>query len=201
MSTRLDYRTKLGDKFIGLDESGYGDFEYSDEELNTFLELSIARLYPAVYKRVVAGPLSLTGYGSVMYAYIDTPYAERVFLVEDANELTAVFGWEIRPGRIVRLDTDSSWFDPGLTQVNVYYHDAYTVPADDVTDIGIPAYYEPLVILGAVIEALSARSDTGIRGDDGPIGVQQNVSLIDRMAAQYRDLKTEMAMALPVVQL
>lgn len=193
MATREDYRLDLKDKLLGVEDEGYGDFEYTDLELNTYLEMAVARLYPAVYKRVSIDDQSVTGYGNRYRGYVDTDYADRVFLVEEATELEPVLGWQARPGRIVGIDT-------GLVDtVNLYYHDAYTLPNDDVTDAGIPAMFTPLVVLGALVEALESRHDTGIRGDEFPQGNHSETQLIDRLSQRYAVLKEELAMALPGV--
>ena len=195
MATRLEYRLDLKDKLLGLEDEGYGDFEYSDTELNTYLELAVARLYPTVYKRVQLASQAITSYGSRGLGYVATDYADRVFLVEDTEELEPVTGWSIRPGRIAALPMSA--YD--LSTVNLYYHDAYTLPNDDVTDASIPAYNTPLVVLGALLEALESRHDTGIRGDEQPHGYHSEAQLIDRLMNRYTLLKEEMAMALPAV--
>lgn len=193
MATRADYRLDLKDKLLGIEDEGYGDFEYADLELNTYLELAVARLYPAVYKRMSVDDQAVTEYGTRGLGYVDISHADRVFMVEDSTELEPVGGWTIRPGRIAGIDT-------GLTTtVNIYYHDAHTLPNDDVTDAGIPAMFTPLVVLGALIEALESRHDTGIRGDEQPHGFHSETQLLDRLSARYVILKDELAMGLPGV--
>jgi hypothetical protein len=86
----------------------------------------------------------------------------------------------------------------------VYYHDAYVISnelgdAVDAQDCGIPASWEPLINLGALIEALEARQDTGVRGDPPPIGQFHEVTLLDRLNTRYNKLKDELAMTLPGV--
>lgn len=193
MATRADYRADLSDKLLGIEDEGYGDFEFSSTELDTYLELAVARLYPAVHQRVSADEQSVTSYGTRSMGYVDITNAERVFMVEDSTEMTPITGWGVRPGRIINIDTCQS------TTVNLYYHDAYTLPADDVTDAGIPALYTPLVVLGALIEALESRHDTGIRGDEQPHGFHSETQLIDRLVSRYTVLKDELAMGLPGV--
>lgn len=192
MATRLDYRNDLKDKILGLEDEGYGDFEYTDPELNTYLELAVARLYPAVFCRVSADAQSLVSYGTRGLGYVEIDSADRVFLVEEAGEMEPLTGWTIRPGRIANIDAR-------VGSVNLYYHDAYTLPNDDDTDAGIPALFTPLVVLGALVEALESRHDTGIRGDPQPHGFHSETQLIDRLTARYTVLKEELAMSLPGV--
>ena len=192
MATREAYRLDLKDKLLGIEDEGYGDFEYSDLELNTYLEMAVARLYPAVYQRASADDQTVTSYGNRGLGYVALADADRVFMVEEATELEPVTGWQIRPGRIVGIS------DVNET-VNVYYHDAYVLPSDDVTDAGIPAMFAPLVVLGALIEALESRHDTGIRGDEQPHGFHSETQLLDRLSARYSILKEDLAMALPGV--
>lgn len=195
MATREDYRLDLKDKLLGIEDEGYGDFEYTDLELNTYLELAVARLYPAVYKRLSVADQAVTTYGTRRLGYVDSDYADRVFMVEETTELEPVLGWNVRPGRIVGIDTTLA------STVTLYYHDAYTLPSDDVTDAGVPAVYTPLVVLGALVEALESRHDTGIRGDEQPHGYHSETQLIDRLSTRYSVLKEELAMGLPVVQI
>lgn len=193
MATRADYRSALQDKFIGLEDSGYGDFEYSDSELNTYLELSVARLFPALYKRSSEDGLAVSEYGTNAYGSVTVSYPDRVFLVEDATELTPVYGWEQRPTKIVKIDVEDH------PTVNVYYYEAYALPSDDVTATAIPTHWEPIIVLGALIEALESRQDTGVRGDPPPTGPHHEVSLLDRLTARYERARDELAMSLPVV--
>lgn len=192
MATRLQYREALEDKLLGLEDEGYGDFEYASTELNTFLELAVARLYPAVYRRVRDANRSPRSYGKNHFGYIDTGFAERVFLLEDATELTPIFGWQMRPGRIVGISQEHSG-------VNLYYHDAFELPANDDEDDEVAAIYKPLIVLGALIEALEARHDTGVRGDPGVTGDHKEVQLVDRLQSRYVSLREDLAMALPGV--
>lgn len=136
---------------------------------------------------------SVTSYGTRGLGYVDITNADRVFMVEDSTEMEPIGGWTVRPGRIVGIDTNQS------TTVNLYYHDAYTLPNDDVTDAGVPDLYTPLVVLGALIEALESRHDTGIRGDEQPHGFHSETQLIDRLVSRYAVLKDELAMGLPGV--
>ena len=194
MATRLDYRNKLKDKLLGIEDEGYGDFEYTDPELNTYLELAVARLYPAVYKRIAQAGLALTSYGTVRAGSLAATSPERVFLVEDDTEREAVYGWKIRPTSIVGINRDDFLTTSTFT---VYYHDAHTLPADDTTDAGIPAIYTPLVVLGALVEALESRHDTGVRPD--PTAGHGETQLVDRLTSRYERLKDELAMSLPVI--
>lgn len=192
MATKEDYRNDLKDKLVGLEDSGYGDFEYTDGELDTYLELTVARLFPSIYKRSSADGLALVGYGNEDWAYVDIASQsvpdDRVYLIEDATELEPIREWRTRPGKIVQIDD-------GFTTVNVYYYEAYTLPASG--DAGIPVEYSPLITVGAFIEALEARHDTGVRPDPTN-GYQQN-SLIDRVTNRWNELKADLSMSLPVV--
>lgn len=197
MATRLDHRNDLKNKLLGLEDGGYGDFEYTDTEYDTFLDLSVARLFPSVYKKDSVDGLTVTSYGSAGAGYISDsaiPY-ERVFMVEDANELTTVVGWDIRPTRIVNIDAGT------YSTVNVYFTASYVLPSNDVDDDGIPSQFSPLINLGALIEALEARQDTGVRGEPAPTGPFYETGLIDRLKPRYDQLKQDLAMALPGVRL
>src|SRR5687767_8335816 len=105
MATRGSYRDQLKHKLLGLEDEGYGDFEFTDIELDTYLELAVVRLFPAIYQRVSEETVPVTNYGTNRFGGVETDFAERVFLVEDATELTPIYGWEVRPGRITKLDT------------------------------------------------------------------------------------------------
>lgn len=196
MASKLEYRNKLKHKILGLEDEGYGDFEYADAEYDTYLELAVARLYPAVYKRVSESGLALTGYGTVQAGALDVTYPDRVFLVEDDTERTAVFGWQIRPTSIIGINRDDFLTTGTFT---VYYHDAYELPDDEDEEAGIPAVFTPLVVLGALIEALESRHDTGVRPD--PTAGHGETQLIDRLMNRYDKLKEELAMSLPAVML
>lgn len=193
MANREDLRSNLTDKLVGLEDSGYGDFDYSDSELNTYLELTTVRMFPSVYRRSSANALTLTSYGKDNYAEVDIATAgipdDRTYMVEDAESYEPLRGWEIRPGRVIKLD-DS------VTSVNVYYYTAYSLPSADGTPVDIPVEFHPLIVLGGLVEALEARHDTGVRPD--PTSGYQQTSLIDRLMARWNELKTDLAMALPV---
>ena len=197
MATRLDYRNDLKHKLLALEDGGYGDFEYSDAEYDTYLDLAVARLFPAIYKKDSVDGLSVVSYGSTGGGYVSDaaiPY-ERVFLVEDAVELTTVIGWDARPTRIVGIDTSL------YATVNVYFTDAYTLPVNDVDDAGIPAQFMPLINLGGLIEALESRQDTGVRGEPAPTGPYYTTGLLDRLRPRYDELKQDLSMSLPGVRL
>lgn len=136
----------------------------------------------------------MVSYGTNNYYRVATQFADRVFLVIDSTEQTPVHGWRSIPGYISNLDV---YGDSGY--VDIFYHDAYALPTDDVTDTEIPASWTPLIVLGALIEALESRQDSGVRGDPAPIGNNVEVPLLDRLIARYERLKEDMAMALPVV--
>lgn len=195
MATRADYRTALNHKLLALEDGGYGDFEYEQSDLDLFLEFAVARLFPSVYKRLSEDALTITAYGTGTLGYVSPQFPERVYLIEDAAELAPVHGWKLRPTRIVGIDTCQLTG----TSVNVYYYDAYALPDDDVTPTGIGDVYTPLIVLAALIEALEARQDTGVRGEPPPTGVFQETQLIDRLTPRFERLKEELAMSLPAV--
>jgi hypothetical protein len=197
VATRADYRGQLNNKLVGLEDEGYGDFEFTDTELNTYLEFSVARLFPAVYKVVALEDQSLTSYGTIYAGYVSTTYADRVFAVEDSTELDFITGWKVGGGgtRIQGIDTVLH------DAVNLYYTDAWALPDDDVTDLGLGDIYTPLVVLGALIEALESRHDTGVRGEPPPTGTHYETQLIDRLQPRYERLKEDLAMSLPGVVL
>lgn len=66
-----------------------------------------------------------------------------------------------------------------------------------MTDAGIPAIYTPLVVLGALVEALESRHDTGVRPD--PTSGHGEMSVVDRLTSRYERLKDDLAMSLPVI--
>lgn len=191
MATRLQYRNRLEDKILGLEDEGYGDFSYGPTELNTYLELSVARMYPAVYKTAATSVLTPTGYGNFRLGSAATAFADRVFMVEDATEFSRVYGWSARAGSLIGLSVDNN------PTVVAYYYDAYTLPSDDVTEAGIPAIYTPLIVLGALVEALESRHDVGVRPD--PPQGHSETSLLDRLSGRYESLKNELAMSLPAL--
>ena len=192
MATRSDYRAALEDKILSIEDSGYGDFEYASSELNTFLELSVTRLFPALYKKVAATNQTPVAYGTNGFKRLAVAYEDKVFLVLDSNEQEPIYGWRMVPGYISSLDLD------GLSgTVDVFYYDAYSLPASDTTDAGVPALWTPLIVLGALIEALEARQDTGVRGDPAPVGNNVEVPLLDRLVSRYETLKADLAMSLP----
>lgn len=197
MATRAQYRAGLKNKLLALEDGGYGDFDYEDADYNFFLSMAVARLYPAVYKKVAQTGLTLTTYGTMSLQAITPLHPDRVFLVEDAVERQPVLGWKLSGTDIINIDPYQGAGSATITSVNVYYHDAYTLNDTDTDDVGISAVYEPLINLGALIEALEARQDTGVRGDPPPTGQFQEVQLIDRLSPRYERLKTELAMALP----
>lgn len=194
MATRATYRTQLEQKILAIEDSGYGDFEYIPAELNTYLELAVARLFPALYKKTVLASQVGVAYGTNNFYRISTAFADRVFLVVDTNEQDPVYGWRVVGSYISNLDIY------GLSgKVDVHYYDAYTLPANDTTDAGIPAIWTPLIVLGALIEALEARQDSGVRGDPAPVGNNVEVPLLDRLIGRYETLKSDLAMSLPAV--
>jgi len=191
VATRKNYRDQLEDKIVGLADEGYGDFQYEVPELNTYLELALARLYPAVYKKVATSALAPTSYGNGRLGSAAVSLAERVFLVEDATESSLVYGWTSRPGKIIGLNLD---YNPTVV---AYYYDAYVLPANDNEDAGVPAMFTPLIVLGALIEALEARHDTGLRPEQ--TAGHQETSLIDRLTRRYEAAREDLAMGLPAL--
>lgn len=176
-----------------MEDGSYGDFEYSDLEYDTYLDLATLRMFPAIYKRVSSAPLSLTAYGTRDYGSVthaDIMY-DRVYLVEDADEYDAITGWTVRANTISGIDNVL------YTNVVVHWTTAYDLPTNDVDDAGIPNIYEPLINLGALIEALESRQDTGVRGEPQPTGIFQETQLIDRLKPRYDALKSDLAMAMP----
>ncbi len=190
MATRLELRNDVKDKLLGVEDSSYGDFEWTDLELDTYLDLSVARLFPAVYQRV-----SLTAQVPVSYGtntglgYVTVAMSERVFLVENELDLSVVRGWEIRPNRILGLATGDTY--------TLWYFDGYTLPSGDAGAINVSTVYVPLIVLGAVVEALESRHDTGVRPD--PTTGYQQTSLLDRLQRRWDELKSELGMSLPAV--
>lgn len=194
MATRADYRAALEDKLIALEDSGYGDFEYSASEYNTYLELAVTRLFPALYKKVALLAQTPTAYGGNSLYRLSTPFNDRVFLIVDTVEQEPLYGWRLVGSFLSNMDL------LGLGgQVDIHYYDAHSLPDDDVTDAGIPATWKPLIVLGALIEALEARQDSGVRGDEPPVGNNVEIPLLDRLNARYDVLKDEMALSLPSV--
>lgn len=194
MATRLQYRQRLEDKILGLEDEGWGDFEYGPTELNTYLELSVARLYPAIYKSAATAVLTPASYGNGRLGSVSTTFADRVYMVEDGTELMPVYGWKPRAGQIVGINVDVN------ATVVAYYYDAYTLPSEDASDAGIPAIYTPLVVLGALIEAMESRHDQGERPDPSANTRQgHELSLLDRLSARYDALKNDLTMSLPAL--
>lgn len=197
MTTRSDLRTALDARLVALEDGGYGDFEFTDAEKNLYLDLAVSQLYPAIYKKVSEEGLAWTLYGSYSdRCYIEPAFPDRVFAIQEDGDMDYVTGWQIRPDKIVGLSvlTNSA---TTVTTFTVYYHDAYTLPADDVTAIGVSDVYKPLIVQGALIYALESRQDTGVRPD--PSNGYQWAPLLDRLQRHYDSMRAEMAMALPAV--
>lgn len=200
MANRGDYRDSLNHKLLALEDGGYGDFDYDDTDLNFFLEVAVARLYPFVYRRL-SETLTLTTYGTNQMCQITPTFPDRVYRIEDATERTALTNWRVAGTDIINLDQFETNSSNAITTVTAYYHDAYAMPDDDVTAVTFSVIYKPLVVLGAQIEALEARQDSGVRGDTGPIGQFPEVPLLDRLIARYDKLRDGLAMGLPGVLL
>lgn len=196
MATRLQYRTSLKDKLTALIDSDAADFDFSDTEYNIYLELAVARLFPSIYSRKTHLGLSTSLYGTQwgMALVTGVTKPERVYMVEDASERTPIAGWQARvdSGEILGIPAD-------IPSVNVHYFDAVTLPADDVTDIGIGDEYLPLVIQGALIEALETIQE--IPAKNTQMAMPTMSSILDRCIARYDRLKDQMSMSLPVVSL
>ncbi len=200
MATRADYRADLEHKLLALEDGGYGDFDYDDTDLNFFLQVAVARLYPYIYKKVSESK-TLTDYGTNQMSFITPSMPERVFRIEDATERVPMTGWWVSGTDIVNLDKWQVGLGVSTSTVTVYYHDAFALPSDDTTDAGISAVYTPLIVLGAQIEALEARQDSGVRGDTPPIGQLHEMPLLDRLISRYEKLRDGIAMTLPGVLL
>lgn len=197
--TRDQYRTDLGHKLLALEDGGYGDFAYDDTDLNLFLDLSLSRLYPAVYRKVTES-FSLVPYGTQSYMQISPTMADRVFRIEDSTERTIVLGWTVSGADIINIDPFQG-VNATITAVNVYYHDAYVMPDNDDTDIGLAPNYKAVIVLGALIEALESRQDTGVRGDPPPVGNFSETQLLDRLIPRYDKMVSAVAMSMPAVML
>lgn len=193
MATRAEYRTQLKNKLTGLDDEGYGDFEFTDTELDTYLELTVASLFPALYRKAVDSGLTLAEYNNGPYSSVECTAPERVFMVEDATSRSTTYGWQVRPTGIVGID--GAYCDGN--SINVYFYDAFVLPTDDTTDAGIPAIWTPVVVLGALIEALESRHDTGQRPDQTQ--GHGEVSLLDRLTRRYETMVDRLRMNLPAV--
>lgn len=202
-STRLQYRTDLGSKLLALEDGGYGDFDYEDVDLNLFLTMAVARMYPAAYQKVKQASLPLVTYGTQNMTFITPAIPERVFLIEDTVERTPVLGWRTSGTDIINIDPYQGGGSSGaqLVSVNVYYHDAFALPTNDQQQAGIPNVFEPLILLGALIEACEARQDTGVRGDPAPVGTFMEMPLLDRLNTRYAKLWEQLAMGMPAVML
>lgn len=198
MATRADYRTDLKNKLTALVDSDAGDFDFSDTEYDIFLELSLARLFPALYVRKIQSNIATTTYGVDLAVSKATGVtkASRVYMVEDATEREALVGWEARPASAELIGIPLSNAGNART-VNIHYFDAVLMPADDVTDVGIGDEYLPLVIQGAIIEALETVQEVTPKG--GQPAIPTLSAVLDRIMARYDRLKEQMAMNLPVV--
>lgn len=192
--TRADYRTALNHTLLALEDGGYGDFDYDDTDLDFFLEVAVARLFPFIYRKV-SETFALVEYGTQRYSAVTPTQPERVYRIEDASERTALTGWFVSGTDIINLD--SSQGHQSVSNVTVFYYDAYVMPGDDVALVEWSAVYKPLVILGAQIEALAARQDTGVRGDPPPTGQFQETQLLDRLIPRYESLRDGLTMSLP----
>jgi len=205
VAKRPEYRAQLEDKLLALEDGGYGDFEYTSDQLDTYLDLACIRMWPAVYKKVAAWVpgASITNYGSAGLGYVlDTAASgvtkfpiDRVYAVDDASEYNPILEWRTRADRLVDLDS-SAFSAEGLI---VYYYDPYDLPDNDEVDANIPKIYDGLINLGALIEACESRQDTGVRGEPQPTGQFAEVALIDRLTPRYERLREALELSLPAV--
>lgn len=210
MTTRAQYRTNLINKFEALEDSGYGDFDFSDGEYNFYLSMGLAQLYPAIYQRLVIKNVPLVAYGTADLMYLPSPVPDvtTIFLIEDTTERQDVLGWRSSGNDVVNIDP---WQSGGsgaqtVTNCDIHYHAPWfldwTLDSNvDNIDIGVPFQFDPMIYLSATLEALESRQDTGIRGDPAPVGQFQDVSLIDRIQARLLKLKVEMAMSMPAIRM
>ena len=193
MATREDYRSTLRSMLIGLEDAGYGNMDFADDELNIHLDAALARLFPVVYRKMAVSSVSVTSYGErdLGYAAISIP-EDRVFMVEDASEFEPIRGWATRPGKVIGLDDE-------LSSVNIYYFAPFTMPDDDVTELELPDEYKVLVTTGSMLEAVASRYEVGRQPGpvENPIGGEGG--LMDRLIRRYETLKNEMEMSLPAV--
>jgi len=197
--TRAKLRTLLENKFLGMENEGDGDFEFEKANLDAFLSLALLRCFPALYKTDSARAITPTGYGTQLLGYIDPDdMAGTVYAVEDGVELQPVTGWTVRPdGRVMGLDTGS------YTTFNVWWYEPYILPEADDEFVTFPIEFVPLVILGAVLEALESHHSTGLQ-DDPDVrypGQHHEVSLMVQIQKRYDQLRADIAMAPPSVTL
>lgn len=191
MATRADYRTALRAKLLNIEDSGYGDFDYLDADLNTYLELAVAKLFPVIYDRDSLASQTVTQYGTNYLGSVSLSIDEsRVYLVESSDEYEVQRGWSRRPGKLIGLDAD-------ITAVNVYYILPYAMPSSDGTAVGWPDEYKPLVVQAAFVEALESRQDIGTRPDPPQEGGRSRSMVIDSARSALERMKSDMGMALP----
>ena len=189
MTTRAELRQDLRDKLVGLEDSGYGDFDWSDDWLGSYLALAVARLFPDIYKREVVSSQTPIPYGSAGYGYVLVDNPERVTYVEDAAELDYIYGWSTRVDKVIAI--------PAGTTVNIGQYAPFVLPTSDTDTFDLPSIYDPLVVLGALIETLESRHDTGVRPDDSGQYIQ--TPLIDRLNQRYTAMRAAMALTLPMI--
>lgn len=191
-----------------MDEEGYGDFEYESTDLDAFLQLSVLRLFPAYYKygsgtTKTTDPQALTtaSYGATgaTLTAVTVPYPERVFRVEDNDTLDPVLGWTVSGSRVLGVDGSIH------SSVTVWWYGPATLADDDVTPLDVPDEFIPLVILGALIEALESKHDAGIIGQDEVgrryAGVHEEMPVVDRLSRRYDSMRQEMALTLPTLEM
>lgn len=196
--TRADYRADLNHKLLALEDGGYGDFDYENADLDFFLEIAVQRMFPYIYQKV-SETKTLADYGTSQLSFITPTAADRVYRIEDATERVVLTGWRVSGNDIISLDKSQS--SQSITDVTVHYYDPYALPENDNTDVAWSLIYKPLVILGAQIEALEARQDTGVRGDPPPTNQFVETQLLDRLIPRYDRLRDGLTMSLPGVLL
>lgn len=189
---RSDFRTEVRNLLTGLEFSGYGDFDFTDTEMDSYLALAVARLFPALYFRDSQDAIATSSYGTrgKCSATVTDGIEDRIYMVEDAEEQEALEAWSTRPGKVVDICD-------AFTSVNVYFYDAYTMPDDDITEADWPERWNIVVTTGAALEVMAARRDAGKRPDP-PSGSE--MSAFDRLQGRYDDLVRSMAMTLPAVR-
>lgn len=160
MANIADYRNMVRDRLAGIEMSGYGNFEFLDSELETFLNHAVAGLFPTIHRRVADADVATTEYGTNEFRKADVAYDEgRIYLIEDATERTPILGWSTRPGEVVGLPTDP-------TTVNIYRIEPWpSFTSYGGGAVGWPEEFAPLIVQHALITALSSRSDSGVRPD------------------------------------
>jgi hypothetical protein len=141
---RNAYRTLLENKLRDVADS-LGKKDFSDTEKNEMLDNAPRRLFPNVYKITQVIAQSSDSNGRMSTGSVD---ANRVFEIWDDDFDELVTGWKPRGvDTIVGLPSSE-------TNLRFYHLAPYTMPADDVTDPGIPDEYKEMVVLAAALDGL-----------------------------------------------